>query len=161
MTKLHASHFDWSHWQFQLTLWKFLDSNSMGDERQHIDDTNWVSITRIQADRHVSPFDELSSRYTILIKQFTSEYFHPWGDSCQPSTKMMWRFLLVSQRVYAMHRQDVRDTSIMTDNPIWLMFQSTHLLEFNDVLDYCRTNKIQTGSQCPTKSSISQHQSVW
>jgi hypothetical protein len=33
----------------------------MGDERQHIDDTNRVSITRIQADRHVSPFDELSS----------------------------------------------------------------------------------------------------
>ena len=46
-------------------------------------------------------------------------------------------------------------------HPIWLMFQSTHLLEFNDVLDYCRTNKIQTGSQCPTNSSISQHQSVW
>ena len=48
MPKLHATHFDESHWQFQLTSWKFLDSNSMGDERQHIDDANRVRITRIQ-----------------------------------------------------------------------------------------------------------------
>ena len=70
-------------------------------------------------------------------------------------------FCLWVKACNAMHRHDFRDTSIIIDNPKYLMFQSTHLLEFNDVLDYCRTNKIQLGSQCPTKSSISQHQSVW
>jgi hypothetical protein len=69
-------------------------------------------------------------------------------------------FCLWVKACNAMHRHDFRDTSIIIDNPKCLMFQSTHLLEFNDVLDYCRTNKIQLGSQCPTKSSISQHQSV-